>query len=233
MIIDDERLAREELRRLLGKHPRVQIIDEARNADEAVEKIHRHKPSLLFLDVQMPGKTGFEMLEELDHSPHVIFTTAYDQYALRAFEVSALDYLLKPVEPKRLELALAKYTEPEEENTVSETFLRESDQVFVRDGERCWFVEVGSIRLLESEGNYTRIFFNDHTPLILRSLNRLEERLDPKLFFRANRQHIINVAWIEKIDPWFEQGLRVRLKGGPEIELSRRQAKKFKEQMSL
>ena len=187
----------------------------------------------------MPGKTGFDMLAELERAPHVIFTTAYDEYALKAFEVNALDYLLKPIEPKRLADAMQKLhvAEVKENHFVPENFnqsiLTEVDQVFVKDGERCWFVKLSDIRLFESVGNYAKVFFGGNKPLILKSLNALEERLDQKTFFRANRKHIVNLRMIEKIEPYFNGGLLLELKGGEKIEVSRRQTVKFKEMMSL
>ena len=187
----------------------------------------------------MPGKTGFEMLSELEKTPQVIFTTAYDEFALKAFEVNALDYLLKPVEPKRLADAIHKLQMPEGKEGRSDTefvnnsMLTESDQVFVKDGEKCWFVKLGDIRLFESVGNYAKVFFGSNKPLILKSLNALEERLDEKSFFRANRKHIVNLRMIEKIEPYFNGGLLLELKGGEKIEVSRRQTVKFKEMMSL
>ena len=187
----------------------------------------------------MPGKTGFDMLAELERAPHVIFTTAYDEYALKAFEVNALDYLLKPIEPKRLADAMQKLhvAEVKENHILPENFnqsiLTEVDQVFVKDGERCWFVKLSDIRLFESVGNYAKVFFGANKPLILKSLNALEERLDQKTFFRANRKHIVNLRMIDKIEPYFNGGLLLELKGGEKIEVSRRQTVKFKEMMSL
>jgi two-component system LytT family response regulator len=239
IIIDDERLARTELKKLLQDYPEVEVIDEAANADEGINKIDTLQPDLVFLDIQMPGKTGFDMLAELERAPHVIFTTAYDEYALKAFEVNALDYLLKPIEPKRLADAMQKLhvAETKENHIVPENFnqsiLTEADQVFVKDGERCWFVKLSDIRLFESVGNYAKVFFGANKPLILKSLNALEERLDPKTFFRANRKHIVNLRMIEKIEPYFNGGLLLELKGGEKIEVSRRQTVKFKEMMSL
>ncbi len=239
LIIDDERLARNELKKLLAEFPEVEIIGEAANADEGIEKIETLVPDLIFLDIQMPGKTGFAMLEELDRTPHVIFTTAYDEYALKAFEVNALDYLMKPIEPKRLKDALQKLQQAEEKEAAAELAngyrgtLSEHDQVFVKDGERCWFVKLGEVRLFESVGNYAKVFFGGNKPLILKSLNALEERLDEKVFFRANRKHIINLRMIEKVEPFFNGGLMLDIKGGEKIEVSRRQAVKFKEMMSL
>ncbi|MEO6683664.1 MAG: response regulator [Ginsengibacter sp.] len=236
VIIDDERLARSELKRLLQEFPDVDVIGEAANAEEGLEKIESLNPDLIFLDIQMPGKTGFDMLTELEKAPHVIFVTAYDEYALKAFEVNALDYLMKPVEPSRLADALLKVRQKEEEESLTYNnrgILSENDQVFVKDGERCWFVKLSDVRLFESVGNYAKVFFGTNKPLILKSLNALEERLDEKVFFRANRKHIINLRMIEKIEPYFNGGLLLDLYGGEKIEVSRRQAVKFKEMMSL
>ena len=237
LLIDDERLARNELRRLLAVFPAITIAGEATNARQAREQIAALKPDLLFLDVQMPGETGMQLLESLEPPvPEVIFTTAYDEFAVKAFELNALDYLLKPVDPARLAAAIERLqikvrgTPAAVEKAAP---LAAEDKVFVREGDRCWFVEVKQIRLLESEGNYTRVHFDDAQPQLFRSLNAMEERLDPRYFFRANRRQIINLAWIEKIEPWFSGGLLVQLKGGAKIELSRRQAQEFREKMSL
>ncbi len=239
IIIDDERLARAELKKLLLEFPEVEVIDEAANAEEGIAKIESMHPDLIFLDIQMPGKTGFDMLAQLERSPQVIFTTAYDEFALKAFEVNALDYLLKPVEPKRLADAIQKLQTGETREpkitteNINNSILGEHDQVFVKDGERCWFVKLNEIRLFESVGNYAKVFFGPNKPLILKSLNALEERLDEKFFFRANRKHIVNLRMIDKIEPYFNGGLLLELKGGEKIEVSRRQTVKFKEMMSL
>jgi len=239
IIIDDERLARNELKKLLQSHSEIEVIEEAANVDEGIEKIELFNPELIFLDIQMPGKTGFDLLAEIEKAPKVIFTTAYDEYAIKAFEVNALDYLLKPIEPKRLADAIHKLQDEltKEKFGMNGVFnrgpLTEQDQVFVKDGERCWFVKLGEIRLFESVGNYAKVYFSTNKPLILKSLNALEERLDERMFFRANRKHIINLRWIEKIEPYFNGGLLVDLKGGEKIEVSRRQTVKFKEMMSL
>jgi len=236
LIVDDERLARTELKRLLSSFKEINVVGEAVNADDALEKINELKPDLLFLDIQMPGKSGFDMLEELDAVPTVIFVTAYDEYALKAFEYNALDYLLKPIEPKRLEETVNKLIEKKRKKTMGELdkdFLTEGDQVFVKDGEKCWFVKLETVRLFESEGNYVRIYFDDNKPLILRTLNYLDERLDNKTFFRANRKHIVNLKWIASIEPWLNGGLLVKLKDGQKVEVSRRQAIKFKDMLSL
>lgn len=240
LIIDDERLARNELKKLLQEFPEIEIIGEAMNVDEAIKMIDELNPEVIFLDIQMPGKTGFELLQELDKVPTVIFTTAHDEYALKAFEYNALDYLMKPIDPQRLGDAIQKLFLAEdresiasEEHINSRNTLGEDDQVFVKDGEKCWFVKLADIRLFESVGNYARVFFGTNKPLILKSLNSLEERLDQRVFFRANRKHIVNLRMIEKVEPFFNGGLLLEIKGGEKIEVSRRQAVKFKEMMSL
>lgn len=238
LLIDDERLARSELRRLLAAHPDIEIVGEAVDVEDAAQKVAELKPGLLFLDVQMPGADGFSLLERLEPPlPAVIFTTAYDEFAVKAFEFNALDYLLKPVDPNRLIAALERLRHRESiapgGSSDSTHRLALEDKVFVREGDRCWFVAVKNIRLLESEGNYTRLHFDDQKPQLFRSLTAMEERLDPRSFFRANRKQVINLTWVEGIEPWFSGGLLVKLKGGLKVELSRRQAQDFRERMSL
>lgn len=240
IIIDDERLARAELKKMLSEYPDIEVLADASNANEGIELIHQLDPNVIFLDIQMPEKNGFELLQELDRLPIVVFTTAHDEFAIKAFEVSAIDYLLKPIDPNRLVDTIQKLQGiafKDEEVDVfkkeNRNILSESDQVFVKDGEKCWFVTLAEIRLFESVGNYARVFFANNKPLILKSLNSLEERLDAKTFFRANRKHIVNLKMIEKVEPFFNGGLLLEIKGGEKIEVSRRQAVRFKEMMSL
>lgn len=237
LIIDDERLARQELKKLLSQYKEIEVVGEAANAETAIESIEQLKPDVIFLDIQMPGKNGFELLEEISGLPEIIFVTAYDEYAIRAFEVNALDYLLKPIQSSRLnetiKKLLQKDTAEKTENKINNQILTDEDQVFVKDGEKCWFVKLSDIRLFESEGNYVRVHFDNNRPLILRSLNNLDERLSNKSFFRASRKHIVNLKWIESIENWFNGGLKVKLKGGEQVEISRRQAAKLKDMMSL
>ncbi|GAB3351558.1 LytTR family DNA-binding domain-containing protein [Arachidicoccus ginsenosidivorans] len=236
IIIDDERPARAELKKLLQSYPEIEILDEAQNSKEAIEKINEHNPDLIFLDIQMPGKNGFELLGELMSTPKVIFTTAFDEYALKAFEVNALDYLLKPIDSKRLAEAIQKLTLQVSQGAIqkdNKTVLTENEQFFVKDGDKCWFVKLADVRLFESAGNYAKVYFDNYKPLILKSLNALEERLDEHHFFRVNRKHIVNLKWIAKIEPYFNGGLLLELKNGEKIEVSRRQSAKFKEMMSL
>lgn len=224
LIVDDERLARAELRRLLTAHPEVVIVGEARNGDEALELIAKLAPDLVFLDIQMPGMTGFDLLARLEDVPQVIFTTAYDKHAVQAFEANAVDYLLKPIAPARLAAALEK---------VRPKSAAPLDRVFVRDGDRCWLVPLADIILLASEGNYTRLHFGAERPLILRSLAHLEERLDPAIFFRASRQHIVNLKAIKRVAPGVADNLVVTLTGGHEVEMSRRQSARLREILAL
>lgn len=237
LIVDDERLARKELIKLLEEHPSVEVVGEAANAEEANQMVNDLNPDLLFLDIQMPGKTGFQLLEELDFVPLVVFTTAYDEFALKAFEVNALDYLLKPIQSDRLAETISKLAEKEKNKTsvsvMAERKLGLQDQVFVKDGDRCWFVSLSNVRMFESDGNYIKVYFDANRPMIHKSLNALDERLDERAFFRASRKHIVNLSWVEGIEPWFNGGLMVRLRGGDKVEVSRRQAAKFKDMMSL
>ncbi len=236
IIVDDSNLARQELKHLLKSFSDIQVIGEAENAEQAEALISEKRPALIFLDIQMPDKSGFELLEELDEVPEIIFTTAYDQYAMQAFDHNALDYLQKPIKEDRLALAIEKASDKinlraNEEKKSKQLGL--GKQVFVKDGEQCWFVDLSDIRVLEIMGSYTRIYFKEQKPMIPRSLNYMEARLDPEVFFRANRQQIINLKYIERIEPWFSGTLKVYLKDGEEIEVSRRQSIKFREVMSF
>lgn len=241
IIIDDERLARQELKHLLEAHKdTISIIGEASNGKEGLELIKELSPDLIFLDIQMPEMTGFEMLKQLDEIPKVVFVTAYDDYAIDAFKVNALDYLLKPVEPALLKETVEKLdqnTEEDfystEENDRSERRLTIDDHIFIKDGEKCFFPKLKDVRYFESQGNYVRVFFNDHKPMILRSLNALQERLSSEDFFRANRKYFINIHHIENIENWFNGGLKVKLSDQVEIEVSRRQTIRFKDMMML
>ena len=234
LIVDDEGGARLEIRRLLKTHSDVEIIAEASAADEALAIIEKEEPDLLFLDIQMPEKNGFELLRALHPPwPTIIFTTAFDEFAVRAFEVGACDYLLKPISPRRLDDALARARQTKGTDDVEEEaeILREDDQIFLRDNNRCWVIKVRQIRQLQLEDNYTRIYFEDESALVLRSLAALEKRLPSKLFFRANRTQILNLSCIEGVVPWFNNGLKVTLHGGQEIEIARRPAKLFRERL--
>jgi two-component system LytT family response regulator len=239
IIIDDERLACEELKSLLADFIEIEIIDEAHNAEEGISKIKLHKPDLIFLDVSMPGMTGFEMLKQLDEHPQVIFVTAYDEFALQAFDLQAIDYILKPIDSERLSQAIGKVSI---ENSFVDDFdyskrahklLEPLDKVFIKDGEKCWFVELNRVRMFESDGNYVKVYFDQFRPMVLRSLNNFESKLNPEYFFRANRKFIINLNHVVAIETWFNGGLKVELTSGEKVEISRRQAIRFKEVFSI
>lgn len=242
LIVDDERLAREEMKNVLKDFVEIEVIGEAQNGEEALRLIDELSPDLIFLDINMPGMNGFELLKSLDFIPNVIFVTAYDEFAIKAFEVSALDYLLKPIDPDRLAEAIAKLKKKSDNEFESELSLKtdrqsrllgRADQVFIKDGEKCYFVKLGDVRMLESDGNYVKVHFDKNRPLILRSLNSFEERLDPESFFRANRKFIVNIEWVQSVENWFNGGLQLELTTGEKIEVSRRQTIRFKELFSI
>jgi two-component system LytT family response regulator len=233
LIVDDEPLARRELRRLLASHPSIEIVGEAGDIDEAHQRIDLLAPDVVFLDVQMPGGSGFDLLAQLDWLPRIIFTTAYDRYAVKAFDVNALDYLLKPIEPRRLAAALDKL------QATPPVAGREAhgnsplEQLFVRDGPRCWFVPLRDVRVFSAEGNYVRMQWGQERPLLARSLAALESKLDPQRFFRANRQQIINIEFIRSVDLGAGGRLHVLLDDGREVQISRRQARQFRERTTV
>ncbi len=233
LIVDDEPLARRELRRMLADFAWIEIVGEAANIDEAQKRIEELSPELVFLDIKMPGGSGFDLLERLEAVPQVIFTTAYDQHAVKAFEVNALDYLLKPIEPERLAAAIARARKRVDEPSQPRSNEPALDQLFVRDGPRCWFVPLSEVSLLTADGNYVRLLWGTRQPLLGRPLTAIEQRLDPKQFFRANRRQIFNLAYVERVELGIGGRLHVQLRGGPEVEISRRQARLFRQQTTV
>ncbi|WP_420604237.1 LytR/AlgR family response regulator transcription factor [Flagellimonas sp.] len=236
VIVEDSRLARNELKELIKKHNEIELVGEAENVDMGFELIQKERPDLLFLDINMPEKDGFELLEMLDEVPITVFTTAFDEYAIKSFEYNALDYLLKPINERRFAMAFEKVKmqlSGSQEETVTTEKLSEKSQIFIKDGEACWLVKVGDISHFEIVGNYTRVFFEEKKPLLYKSLNQVEEKLPEQYFFRANRQQIVNTNFIENVVPWFNGKLKLQMKNGEEIEVSRRQSYIFKDKMSL
>jgi len=237
VIVEDSRLARNELKELLKSFSEIELKGEAENVDDGYELIQKTHPDILFLDINMPEKDGFELLEMLDEVPITIFTTAFDEYAIKSFEYNALDYLLKPINEKRFALAIekAKATLEGNQSETSEDVskLTQNSQIFIKDGEECWLVRIGDIALFEIVGNYTRVFFEDKKPMLYKSLNQVEEKLPEDRFFRANRQQIINTNHISNVVPWFNGKLKLTLNNGEEVEVSRRQSYIFKDKMSL
>ena len=240
VIVEDSRLARNELKALLKTHTDIELFGEAENVDEGFALIEDVRPDLLFLDINMPEKDGFELLEMLEEVPITIFTTAFDEYAIKSFEYNALDYLLKPISEDRFAQALSKVraqiekTQQLMEDVVhSPERLQNHSQIFIKDGEACWLVRIEEIQLFEIVGNYTRVYFKENSPLLYKSLQQIEDKLPQAHFFRANRQQIVNTEYIQGIVPWFNGKLKLTLTNGQEVEVSRRQSSLFKDKMSF
>jgi two-component system LytT family response regulator len=238
VIVEDSRLARNELKELIQKHGHITVLGEADHVDAGLALIKEQSPDVLFLDINMPEKDGFQLLELLDEVPITIFTTAFDEYAIKSFEYNALDYLLKPINDKRFAQAMVKVMEkltdtlPAEKPQDQER-LTGNSQIFIKDGEKCWLIKIGDISHFEIVGNYTRVFFNNERPMLYKSLNQIEDKLPELSFFRANRQQIINTNFITEVVPWFNGKLKLTMQNGDAIEVSRRQSYLFKDKMSL
>lgn len=234
VVIDDERLAREEVKRALKKYPEFRIVGEANNVDIALTLIDKEQPDIIFLDIHMPEKSGFDLLEELTTVPEVVFTTAYDQYAVKAFELNALDYLVKPLREESFAKTIEKVKQELTEKTmVKPDVLPMHRKIFIKDGEKCYFIPISEIYFIESLDNYARLYFGHQKAMIKRSLNLLEEKLDSTVFFRANRSQMINTHYIKEIHPHFNNKLHIALTTGETIEASSRQSVKFKNWNSL
>lgn len=236
VIVEDSRLARNELKELIKEYPNINLVGEAENVDDGVILIEKIKPDLLFLDINMPEKDGFQLLEELGEIPIVIFTTAFDEYAIKSFEYNALDYLMKPINSSRFDIAIEKIKSRIDSNINNQKCdkkLNSNSQIFIKDGEQCWLVKIADIYLFEIVGNYTRVYFNHNKPLLYKSLNQIEEKLPSTSFFRVNRQQIINTSHIENVTPWFSGKLKLKLTNNKTVEISRRQSQSFKELLSI
>ncbi len=237
VIVEDSRLARNELKELMKSHKQLILVGEAANVDDGFELIQKEQPDVLFLDINMPEKNGFELLEMLDEVPITIFTTAYDEYAIQSFEYNTLDYLLKPISDERFSIAVQKLMNNlEKEQTSEETeekVFNVEKQIFIKDGEKCWLVKIKNITMFEIVGNYTRVFFENNKALIYKSLTQIENKLPQDVFFRANRQQIINISHVKKVVSWFNGKLKIEMISGEEVEISRRQSAVFKEQLSF
>lgn len=232
IIIDDERLAREEVKRALSSYSEFEVLGEANNVDNAKYLIERTDPDIIFLDIHMPKKSGFDLLDELVTVPEVVFTTAYNQYAVQAFEVNALDYLVKPIREERFSKTIEKIKKGLKKKENDEPFLLHR-KIFIKDGQHCYFIPISSISLIESVENYARLHFDGNNVMIKRSLNLLQEKLDPSLFFRVNRSQIINTEYISEIHPHFNNKLEITLSTGEVVEVSSRQSAKFKKWNSI
>ncbi|OQP61164.1 DNA-binding response regulator [Niastella vici] len=219
IIIDDERSSREELKRALKKYVDIEVIGEAQHATEAKEQIEAKHPDLIFLDIHMPEQSGFELLESLDVVPAVIFTTAFDQYAVQAFEINALDYLMKPIREERFDKAIERIRTKQADPP---------QQLFIKDGEKCFFVKLQSISLIESLGNYSRLYFEGKKAMLKRSLSKWEELLDAAIFFRINRTQLINIHHIREVQSSETGRFKINLTTGEWLEVSDRQSVKFR-----
>ncbi|WP_034923699.1 LytR/AlgR family response regulator transcription factor [Gillisia sp. CAL575] len=237
VIVEDSRLARNELKELLKAHKEIELLGEAKNVDEGFKLINETNPDLLFLDINMPEKDGFDLLEMLDDVPITIFTTAFDEFAIKSFEYNAFDYLLKPINQKRftksIKKVIEKLTHSSSSENNTEAALSLDKQIFIKDGEKCWLVKIQDIYMFEIVGNYTRVFFKNNNPLIYKSLGQVEEKLPNDVFFRANRQQLININHVKKVVSWFNGKLKIEMNSGEEVEISRRQSYLFKEQLSF
>lgn len=228
IVIDDERSSREELKAALKEYADFELIGEARNADEAREQITTKHPDLIFLDIQMPEKTGFDLLESLDEVPAVIFTTAFNEYAVQAFEVNAMDYLMKPVRQERFAKAIEKIRSNIEQKSFPDKTIRADRQIFIKDGSKCYFARLSEIYLIESVNNYSRLYFDGKKALLKRSVRQWEEMLEATLFFRISRTRIINIHYIQEVHRLPKGKLKISLKTGELLDVSNRQSAKFK-----
>lgn len=233
IIIDDERLAREEIKRYLKDDDSFKIVGEASHVEEAIVLITSENPDLIFLDIQMPEKSGFDLLNELTTTPEIIFTTAYSEYATKAFEVNAVDYLVKPIRMERFDQSIKKVKKELSRVVGQRENLSANHKIFIKDGEKCFLIPLSEIRYIESLENYVRFHFNEDKAMLKKSLNSIEEKLDPKVFFRINRSEIINLNFIHKISPGFKNKLKIELETGETFDVSSRQSVRFKNRNSL
>lgn len=234
IVVEDSRIAREGLIGMLSEFADMEIVGEAEHPAPALKLILEKRPDVIFLDIHMPGETGFELLEKLDYIPRIIFTTAYSEYAIRSFDYHTIDYLLKPISQERLALAIAKLKTVEDEPlTEFKPALEMNNKIFVKDEDKCHLVTLESIRYFESCKNHVRIFFNQESAFVKKTLSQLEERLPKQFFFRANRQFIINLHAISAIEESINDGYEVTMDNGMQIAISRRQACELKERLSL
>jgi two-component system, LytTR family, response regulator len=232
-LVDDEPLALRRLSRMLEASGRVAIAGAASDPEEAVAQITVQNPDVLFLDIQMPGLDGFELLRRLDVQPVVIFTTAFDHYALRAFEVNSIDYLLKPIEPQQLERALSKAERlraaPRSEMSALLAQLAAAlranasafpDRIASRLGERTQFIELARVTHFLAEEKVTYAVTPSRRHIVDHSITALEQRLDPKRFIRIHRAILLNADYVEEVHQWFAGRAKVRLSDGKGTELS-------------
>lgn len=243
LIIDDEPLARQVVRSYLKVYPDLELIGECDNGLDAVQMIQNLKPDVIFLDIQMPELSGIEVLDRLEYMPHVVFSTAHDDYAIRAFEINAVDYLLKPYNEDRFARCIDRIRNEimnSNETTQSLMNLMQSfkqssypERLLVPDGDQMLFIPVDEIDYIEAADNYVSIFTSKNTFLLLQRLSDLESKLDPKQFFRIHRSYIVNVERVKSIQTWMKSAAEVVLYSDKKLPLSRRRIQDFKEQFGL
>ncbi|WDD99640.1 LytR/AlgR family response regulator transcription factor [Thalassomonas actiniarum] len=240
IVIEDSRLARQGLIRMLKGFPEIEVMAEAENPARALVLIEQLQPELLFLDIHMPGGSGFDLLNQLAYSPKVIFTTAFSEYAIKSFEHHTIDYLLKPISFKRLETALEKLQDNGDELKQGLTLepqakpaMKMSDKIFLKDNEQCYLVSLAEIHYFESCKNYARIFFEQKNAFIKKSLSAIEARLPGQYFFRINRQYIVNLNAVKAIEEAISEGYLITMSDGKVLDISRRNASLLKERLSF
>lgn len=230
VIVEDSELARFELEHQLKAYPQLTLVGHAGDVEAAIALIETASPDVVFLDIDLPGGDAFTVLERLTCVPRIVFTTAFDAHALKAFAYNTVDYLLKPIDPRRLAQAVHKLSEAKPAAPARRSM---DSPIFIKDGEHCFLVKPRDVRVIEAVGNYSRVHFQNHAPLLYRPLGAVETQLAPEKFFRANRQYIVNLDYVEQVSPWSNGGLMLTLRGGLEVEVSRRQSARFRELLSL
>ena len=236
MIVEDSRLARLELTSQLSNIEDITLVGEAENVEQALQQYKEKRPDIIFLDIDLPDGSGFDFLTKLEEAPYVIFITAFDQFAIEAFEQGAVDYLLKPFTEKRLKVACDKFIALASVNESKKhpgVRLNLDSQFFVKDGQQCWLITLSQVERFEAMGNYTRVFFEGNKPMVYRTLAQIEERLPPEHFFRVSRQNIVKLSAIAHVEPCGTGGLELTLKNGDKVDVSRRQASNFKQLLAL
>jgi two-component system, LytTR family, response regulator len=234
LLVDDERLARRQLRALLAGFPEVEVVAEAAAVPEALAAAQRHRPDVVFLDIQMPGASGFDFLQRAEGPFATIFITAHDRFALRAFEVNGLDYLLKPIESEQLERAIRRLSPGKEVATATGPSLQSSDYLFVISSTGARFIQVKRIQYVLAAGPYSEIFLDDGSKwMMLRSIKEWQNRLPKGQFAPIHRSTIVNLDCVDRIEQLPNYSYRVLLRDTPsELLMSRRRALFLKKELA-
>ncbi len=234
IVVEDSRLAREGLMRMLQNFPDIDVVGAADHPSKALILIQEARPDVIFLDIHMRGKNGFDLLEELDYTPRIVFTTAYSEYAIRSFDYNTVDYLLKPISEERLAAAVNKlFFTGDDVSSEAKPALEINSKMFLKDGDKCHLVSLNEICYFESCKNYVRIFFGDKNAFVKKSLNSIEARLPKKYFFRVSRQYIVNLNEIKSIEEAMNDGYEIIMNDGKLLDVSRRNAMELKELLSF